>query len=322
MENSDTRTIAEIFNVFGDGFDRFDFPADVYRVTAGFGGEALLIAGSEKTALLDCGMAYCGDKMAENLSRCLADKGRENLDYIILSHSHYDHMGALPYVKKRFPGAVVYGSRHCSEILERPNARKLIKRLGETAKELYDPDGKEDISVEGLKVDRVLEDGDVVSLGNEYLVALETKGHTDCSMSYALEPAGLLFTSESTGILEGKDFVHTPILKDYDDAIASMEKCRRYGAKYLSLPHFGMLPRDFNDRYWEMFENACREKLEFAGDMASRHLTEDQMVDEYIKKYWNPALEKVQPLEAYTINARAVVKAMMKALERNRRNPL
>ena len=35
----------DIFNVFGDDFDRFDFPADVYRVTAGFGGEALLISG-------------------------------------------------------------------------------------------------------------------------------------------------------------------------------------------------------------------------------------------------------------------------------------
>ena len=80
----------DIFNVFGDEFDRFGFPADVYRVTAGFGGEALLIVGSEKTALLDCGMAYCGSRMVEKLARRLAENGREKLDYIILSHSHYD----------------------------------------------------------------------------------------------------------------------------------------------------------------------------------------------------------------------------------------
>ena len=36
----------KIFNVFGDDFDRFDFPADIQRVTAGNGGEALLINGS------------------------------------------------------------------------------------------------------------------------------------------------------------------------------------------------------------------------------------------------------------------------------------
>ena len=40
----------EIFNVFGDGFDRFAFPGKQYRVTAGRGGEAILIIGSEKTA--------------------------------------------------------------------------------------------------------------------------------------------------------------------------------------------------------------------------------------------------------------------------------
>ena len=276
----------DIFNVFGDEFDRFDFPADVYRVTAGFGGEALLIAGSEKNALLDCGMAYCGEKMVEKLARRLAENGREKLDYIILSHSHYDHMGALPYVRRRFPEAMVCGSRHCRDILRRPNARKLIKELGEAARELYDPESNVEIPVDGLAVNVILEDGDVVSLGNGYLVALETK-----------------------------EYVHTRILKDYSDAMESLKKCREYGAKYICLPHFGMLPQYFNERYWEMFEAACREKLGFVGDMVSRSLTEDQMTDEYIKRYWNPALEKVQPVEAYVINARAIIKAMMKALE-------
>ena len=38
------------------------------------------------------------------------------------------------------------------------------------------------------------------------------------------------------------------------------------------------------------------------------------MVDEYMKKYWNPAKEQEQPIEAYLINARAVVKAIRRAL--------
>lgn len=304
----------DVFNVFGDGFDRFSFPADVQRVTAGYGGEALLVYGSEKTALIDCGMAYCGERMTENLAERLASSGREKLDYIILSHSHYDHMGALPYVRRRFPDAVVCGSRHCSDILERPNARRLIKELGTAARELYDPENTEEIPVDGLSVDMILDDEDEISLGNEKIIALETKGHTDCSMSFALEPCGLLFTSESTGMLETAKYVHTPILKDYHDAMRSLERCRGYGARYICLPHFGMLPEYFNERYWEMFGEACHEKLMFVRDMAERALGEDEMVEEYIKKYWNPALEKVQPVEAYVINARAIIKAMMKAL--------
>ena len=87
--------------------EREGFPKPLVRVTGGKGGEAVLILGSEKTALIDCGMAYCGERMTENLAERLASSGREKLDYIILSHSHYDHMGALPYVMRIFPDAVV-----------------------------------------------------------------------------------------------------------------------------------------------------------------------------------------------------------------------
>ncbi|MEG0157720.1 MAG: hypothetical protein RR661_08725, partial [Anaerovoracaceae bacterium] len=48
-----------IFKDF-EGYNRLDFPEGIVRVTAGFGGESLLILGEEKTALYDCGMAYCG----------------------------------------------------------------------------------------------------------------------------------------------------------------------------------------------------------------------------------------------------------------------
>ena len=70
----------DYFDMFGSGHDRFLFPGDVTRVTAGHGGEALLVTGSEKTALIDCGMAYCGDRMVENLKKALSDKGRDRLD--------------------------------------------------------------------------------------------------------------------------------------------------------------------------------------------------------------------------------------------------
>lgn len=304
----------DVFNIFGDDFDRFRFPADICRVTAGNGGEALLIMGSEKTALLDCGMAYCGKSMTANLKKELKIRGREKLDFVILSHSHYDHIGALPYVKDEFPEVIVCASHHCCEILKRPNARNLIKELGTAARDLYAPDDKGDITIEGLAVDLVLKEGDSISLGKERIIAIETKGHTDCSMSYGLEPYRLLFTSESTGMLERAEYVHTPILKDYGDSMISMKKCMDYRAEYLCLPHFGMLPKSFNDKYWEMFEEACQEKLDFLKQMKAEGLDENKMVNQYIEKYWDPALKQVQPIEAYIINSKAIIKAFLKVL--------
>ena len=310
-----TDSYDKVFDVFDKNFNRFDFPADVYRVTGGRGGEALLIMGSEKTALLDCGMAFCGSRMVKNLKDRLEENGRATLNYVLLSHSHYDHMGALPYVKKAFPDAEVYASRRCKEILQRPNARKLIKKLGTAARELYEPENTSDILVDDLEVDRILEDGDVILLGKERIVALETRGHTDCSMSYALEPIRLLFTSESTGIIETSEYVDTPILKDFDDAMKSLKKCMDYGAEYICLPHCGMIPASFNETYWKMFKEACDDRLDFVRKQKAMGFDSEEMSDNYIKKYWDPALKQIQPMEAYAINSRAVIKAILKALK-------
>lgn len=299
----------EYYNVFGDDFDRFDFPCEVIRVTAGHGGEALLIAGGEKNALIDCGMAYCGKETADNLA-----KAADRLDYILLSHSHYDHIGGLPYIRDRFPEALVCGSERCAKIVKKPNARRLMERLGHEAGELYAPESCAVIRTDGLQVDLILRDGDSIELGGETVTALETKGHTDCSLSYYLEPVGLLFTSESTGILEGKDYVHTPILKSFSDALRSAEKCRSLAPEFLCLPHFGMLPPEYNDIFFDKFEEECGNKIEFVRKMIAGGLSEEEMFERYTDRYWTPAKEAEQPYKAFAINAGHILKALMREI--------
>ncbi|MCQ2545192.1 MAG: MBL fold metallo-hydrolase [Clostridia bacterium] len=300
----------EIFNTFGDDFDRFGFPCDISRVTAGHGGEALLIRGTEKNALIDCGMAYCGEKTADNLK-----KATDKLDYIFLSHSHYDHIGGLPYIKEIFPEAIVCGSEKCAATIEKPSARKLMAELGNEARLLYDPESSKPIRTDELQVGLVLHDGDSISLGEEKITAYVTKGHTDCSLSYFLEPVKLLFTSESTGILEGEDYVHTPVLKSFSDAFMSLQKCRNLRAEYICLPHFGMLPKDYNETFFDKFDAECKSKLNFVQDMINDGVSEEEMFNRYIKKYWTPAKEAEQPYEAFAINSGHILKALLRELK-------
>ena len=305
-----------LFERFGPDHNRFSFPGPVYRVTGGHGGEALLIAGSDKTALIDCGMAYCGQETVKN-TRAILDRTRHNLDYIFLSHSHYDHIGALPAFRRAFPSAKVLGSEHCAGVLERPGAKKLIKELGENARNKYAPGSDVEISTMGFYVDKVLEDGESVSLGTSggepmSIQGILTPGHTDCSMSYYLKPFGLLFTSESTGILEGRDYLHTPCLKSFIQGLDSTEKCRNLGAKSLCLPHFGMVPDGFLPEFWGMFEEECRSKTSFVSQMMAEGLTEEEMLQRYMDRYWTDEKAMEQPKEAFELNSGYILKTLIR----------
>jgi len=83
-----------------------------------------------------------------------------------ITHVHFDHCGAIPYLKKAFPA-----SSRCvqkaKDILKRPNAIKLIQQLSAGVEDvLLEFDDAELVRdpFEPFEIDRVLQDGDVVEL--------------------------------------------------------------------------------------------------------------------------------------------------------------
>lgn len=293
------------------GYDRKDYPNKIRRVTAGAGGEALLILGSDKTALYDCGMAYCGEDLICNIEKILTEEKR-TLDMVFLSHTHYDHIGGLPYVLKQWPGAVVYGADYCNRVFGSIGAKSKMVELGKVAWEKYKNHGNQEILVDGLKIDQSLSDFDKVFLGEEFIVAMETKGHTDCSMTYVLEPDGIMFASESTGVLESPDFMHVPILKSYQDSMDALAKCKAYPIKKLISPHYGHVPDFFIDEYWRIFMESAEEKKKYLRELFDKKLQFEEILEDYTKKYWNSAREAEQPKEAFRENARNIIKAIIK----------
>ena len=143
-------------------------------------------------------MAWCSDRLIENIHKVLDGENR-TVDYVFMSHTHYDHIGALPYILDEWPHAKVCGSKKVAEVFASSGARNTMVSLGQAAAEQFGSDVE--IKADNLRIGVILKDGDTINLGKETITAYETKGHTDCSMSYLLEPEKILLASESTGVI-------------------------------------------------------------------------------------------------------------------------
>ena len=279
---------------------------DIRRVSAGTGGEALLLTGSEKTALHDTGMAYCGAGLVENIKREL---GGRPLDYVLLSHTHYDHAGGIPFLRQEWPELLVYGSAHGKAVLAKPGALALIRQLGNTAARTYTGEDALPLAYDDalLRIDRVVGDGCVVSLGDRHIRVLETKGHTNCSLSYFLEEDSVLFASESTGVLtEGRKMTPS-ILTGYHDAVASIEKCRAIGAKYIITPHYLLVDTEIAKDYWDIARAAAEELKELLLECLKQQLPEAEIIEKGKARYWVGKNKEEQPEEAFVTNMKAKI---------------
>lgn len=297
-----------------DNHDRLAFPEGIVRVTAGRGGESLLIFGPEKTVLYDCGMAFCADGLIKNIESALKERNREKVDFLVLSHTHYDHIGALPLLREKWPNILVLGALKAKQVFESEGAKKTITELSKSASKLYL--GKDiDIPTEGMYVDEVLVDGQKIDLGgSEFLEVLETKGHTDCSLAFIRQPGGIMLASETTGVLENPNSIHVPALKGFEDSIKSAIKCREKKPKLIINPHYGVLPDHYTDIYFDFFLKNAEELKQFIIEKKNLGLSFDEILKEYEEDVWTPEREAEQPWEAFVINSKNIVATILKEL--------
>ena|GEM_PF-21544 len=288
---------------------RFRFVDGMKRVTAGEGGEVLLVVGSEKTAVIDCGMAYCGDGLVENIRREL---GERPLDYAILTHTHYDHIGGLPYLRKAWPDLVAYGAEYGKTILEKESALKRIKAMSENGWKTYsNRNTKPDVLMDGLFIDHTVREGDVISLGDREIHIYETPGHTNCSLTLLLEPDKILFPAETIGVYTGSDSMYTGMLKSWRQTVLSIEKCREIKADHIISPHYGLVPEEDREAYWDLAMTSVKRSRDFILEKMKEGLSFDEILKAYQAEFYVwPAVEH-QPKEAFLANARNMIKNLL-----------
>lgn len=316
-----------VIREFRENPDRLQYPSGMYRVSGGPGGEVVLLVGRDKTGIVDCGMPFDGPRLVANIRSIL---GGRNLDYVFASHTHYDHIGGLAAVRKAFPNLLVYGSNYAKYVFTRPGAIKTMKKMTYAAIEAYkrrrgEADLESDreaeaISYDGLVIDDQgidisLDHGDWVDMGDYRLVAYDTPGHTNCSMSYFIPEKKTPFSSESTGVPSPAGRIHTSILKSFDESMASLELCRRLEPESVIFPHYGLMKGAMVDLAWDAYEhNASLEKASLQA-WIKEGLSDEDLLDRVTERFWTGDSAARQPKAAFQLNAKYSIQMYRRDLD-------
>jgi len=235
---------------------------------------------------------------------------------LALTHAHFDHCGAAPYLRRQIPAARIAASRRAAEIVQRPRAVELICRLNaEYEQELRPSLGPEDVSFEPFAVDHVLDEGDRLELaGGGCCKALTTPGHTRDCLSYFFSDSGIAVVGEAAGVLED-GFLHSPFLTRYDDYVASLEKIRSLQPEALCIAHNGILAGPCVQRFLALsLEAAAEYKAMIAACLVQYHHDQARVVAHIVAQEYDPRPDPIQKRAAFILNLEAKVKAVAQGM--------
>ncbi len=139
-----------------------------------------LIDGGDEYALIDCGMAdgRSLDRITENIRREELDLSR--LRTLILTHYHMDHAGGAARFRERF-GLQVWAPRAAAEALRTGDEVAVALDVAKAAG-FYAADYR----FEPVAVDRELDEGDRLRVGDLELEVIDTPGHCTGHVSYLM----------------------------------------------------------------------------------------------------------------------------------------
>ncbi len=148
---------------------------------------------------------------SENIIEAI-EKNNLKIKYILLTHGHFDHVGAVSALKEKFK-APVYLHKNDREFLENP------REVRESAFGLQ---------IEATKVDVFVKDGDKIPFSDDFIKVIASPGHTIGSVCYLFKDylfAGDTLFNGSIGRTDFPESDHSLMieslkrLKELDDDI-------------------------------------------------------------------------------------------------------
>ncbi len=282
----------------------------IYDVRCVEGDSAFLVDDGKTAVLYDTGFAFTGNAVADNIEKILCER---KLDYIFLTHSHYDHAAGTPYIKKRYPEACVVAGSYAAKIFEKDSAKSVMRELDLKAAEKCGVFEYEDL-FDSLSVDVCVEDGDTVSAGEMNFKVVSLPGHTKCSVGFYLTENKLLLSSETLGVYAGQGIVVPSYLVGYSVTVDSIKKAAALDVKNVVAPHLGLLDEADTRLYFGNMERHATDTAYAIADILKNGGSDEDAFIYFKDKYYKGEVIKAYPIDAMKLNTSIMIKLIRKEL--------
>lgn len=279
---------------------------DVYYIDNAIMGTCFLVKGKQ-AVLFDPGMAYYAHDVIKKTKELL---NGQSLDAVFLTHSHYDHVAAVPYIRQEWPDIKVYAAEYACRIFEKPKAKKMMYHMSVEAALGAGYEWQEEYRDALLYADVALHDGDIIRIGEMSIQAIETIGHTQCSMSFLIND-DIMISSETIGLEGDYEGGYVPaFLISYKEAVKSLQRTKAANPKKMYMPHRGLVEPD--DKFWEYMENGLVSTKHTIIRILAKHNQLEEQLMEMEEVFWKKASDGSWPKEAFDINAAAMLNTIAK----------
>ncbi len=275
------------------------------------GDSAFLIDDGKTAIMYDSGFAFTGYEVADKIKNILGDRG---LDYIFLTHSHYDHALGSVYALKYWPEAKVVAGEYAAKIFAKPTAKAVMRDLDSKFAKKCGIDSYEDL-IDDLKVDIPVSDGDVIKAGDTEFVAVNLPGHTKCSIGYYCREEKLLLGCETIGVFNGEDDVVPSYLVGYKMAMESIERAEALEIDNILVPHYGILNKEETKLYLKRARESAVTTTDEIVSMLKDKKSKEEISKFFMDKFYHGYIKEVYPIDAIELNTGIMIDLLEREFE-------
>lgn len=282
------------------------------------GDSAFLLDDGKTAVLCDTGFSFTCETVIQNIRQVI---GERTLDYILLTHSHYDHVLGVPRLVEEYPDVRTVAGAYAAQVFERESAKATMCRLNEKSAEVLGMYPGE-VDVNKLKVDIPVTDGERINCGTMAFTAIALPGHTKCSFGYYLAEKKLFLSMETLGVYFGKDTYLPSFLVGYQLTLDAFKKVKRLDIERILLPHYGMVEREQARTFLERSEAAAKETAQFIVTLFHQGRTKQEIFECLTERDYQPRVRPVYPFEAFRVNTQIMIELAVRELDAQKNEPV